>query len=236
MEKVLITGVSSSIGESIAVKLSSNYIIILSGRNFDYLNEVKNKLQGRDHQLWVCDLLIDSVSDSLENFLIENKLKPNHFLHLGGNFSTAPLRLIKKIDINNSFQINVFSAIEIISILSRKEYRSDMKNIIFFSSISIKRGFPGYAIYSSAKSALLGLTKTLSIELSPIKVNCIVLGPVFSKKTQELITNNEEKINSQIPLGIAKPEVLADWVNFLLQSNTWMTGQELIIDGGATVF
>jgi short-subunit dehydrogenase len=187
MEKVLITGVSSSIGESIAIKLSSKYIIILSGKNLDYLNQVKNKLNGRDHQIWVCDLLIDSISDSFVKFLIENKIKPNHFLHLGGSFTTSPLRLIKKSDINNSFQINIFSAIEIISILSRKEYRSDVKNIIFVSSISIKKGFPGYSVYSSAKSALLGLTKTLSIELSPIKVNCIVLGSVFSKKTNEFI-------------------------------------------------
>jgi hypothetical protein len=97
MEKVLITGVSSSICESIAIKLSSKYIIILSGKNLDYLNQVKNKLNGRDHQIWVCDLLIDSISDSFVKFLIENKIKPNHFLHLGGSFTTSPLRLIKKI-------------------------------------------------------------------------------------------------------------------------------------------
>jgi short-subunit dehydrogenase len=194
METVLITGVSSSIGESIAVKLSSKYKIILSGRNFDYLKDVNNKLHGTDHKLWICDLLFDSISDSLETFLIDNNLKVNHFLHLGGNFSTSPLRLVKKNDITNSFQINVFSAIEIISLLSKKLYRSEMKNLIFFSSISTKKGFPGYAIYSSAKSALIGLTKTLSIELSPIKVNCIVLGSVLSKKTNELIANNKEEI------------------------------------------
>jgi NAD(P)-dependent dehydrogenase (short-subunit alcohol dehydrogenase family) len=235
METVLITGVSSSIGESIAVKLSSKYKIILSGRNFEYLKEVNNKLHGRDHKLWVCDLLFDSISDSLETFLIDNNLKVNHFLHLGGNFSTSPLRLVKKNDITNSFQINVFSAIEIISLLSKKLYRNEMKNLIFFSSISTKKGFPGYAIYSSAKSALMGLTKTLSIELSPTKVNCIILGSVLSKKTHELIANNEEKINAQIPLGIAQSDVLDNWVEFLLQSNSWMTGQEIIIDGGATV-
>lgn len=235
MEVVLITGVSSSIGESIAVKLSENNIIILSGRNLEFLKNLKKKLIGTGHKIWLCDLLNDSIKDSLLEFLNKNNIKPNNFLHLGGEFSVAPIRLIKKIDIINSFQINIFSAIEILSILSKKEYKYELKNIIFFSSISAKKGYAGYGVYSSAKSALLGLTKSLSIELNPIKVNCIVLGTVISDKTKKLINDNKENISKHIPLGIANSDVLNEWVAFLLKNNNWMTGQELIIDGGATI-
>lgn len=235
MEVVLITGVSSSIGESIAIELSEDYELILSGRNFEYLNSVIKKLNGSGHKIWVCDLLSDSIKDSFSAFLNQNNVKPNNYLHVGGYFSVSPLRLIKKIDILNSFQVNVFSAIEILSVLGKKEYKSELKNIIFFSSISVKKGYSGYSLYSSAKSALLGLTKSLSVELSPVKVNCIVLGTVISNETKKIIIGNEEKISKLIPLGIAKADVLNHWISFLLKSNNWMTGQELIIDGGATI-
>jgi short-subunit dehydrogenase len=235
MEYVLLTGATSSIGTSIAIALSNQYVLILAGRNLDELKLTQSKLEGTGHLIWNCDFLEENISESLILFLNTKSIKINHFLHLSGWFSIIPIRLQNSQDTLKSFQINVFSAIEIISVLTKKEYKQNIKNILFFSSISSIRGVPGYSIYASAKSALLGLMKSLAIELKPVKVNTIILGAVRTKTTEDLIKEKEEFINNQIPLGLASDTVLNSWILFLLEGKTWMTGQKIIIDGGATV-
>jgi NAD(P)-dependent dehydrogenase (short-subunit alcohol dehydrogenase family) len=235
MEFVLLTGATSSIGTAVAIALSNQYVIILAGRNLDELKLTQSKLEGTGHLIWNCDFLSDNIYDSLTQFLNSNSIKISHFLHLSGWFSIVPIRLQKKQDTLKSFQINVFSAIEIISVLTKKEYKQDLKNILFVSSISSIRGVSGYSVYASAKSALLGLIKSLAIELKPVKVNTIVLGAVRTKATEDIIKENEAFINNQIPLGLASDTVLNSWVLFLLEGKTWMTGQKIIVDGGATV-
>lgn len=235
METILITGSTSSIGEELAISLSERYRIILSGRDITKLSNLKSKLCGVNHLIWVCDFVNDNINLSLLEFLNKFQIKPTHFLHVGGDFSISPIRLQKKEKTLESFQINVFSAIDIVGALSKKEYKKELKNIIFFSSISALRGKSGYAVYSAAKSSLIGLTKSLAIELNPIKVNCFVLGAIMTNATENLLSDKEEMLNSHIPLGLGKSNDLNDWVAFLLEKNNWMTGQELIIDGGATV-
>ncbi|TBH71742.1 SDR family NAD(P)-dependent oxidoreductase [Aquirufa antheringensis] len=235
MDTVLITGSTSSIGEEIAIFLSKKYRIILAGRDSFKLHNLLDRLHGDTHLIWVCNFETDNVVDSLLKFLSESPFKPNHFLHLGGDFNVSPIRLQKTEKIVRSFKINVISAIEMLSILCRKEYKQHIKNILFFSSISAIRGKAGFSVYSAAKSSLIGLTKSLSIELNPIKVNCLVLGPIMTSATNEILNVNFDDLNSHIPLGIATPSVLNDWLEFLIEKNNWMTGQELIIDGGATI-
>jgi NAD(P)-dependent dehydrogenase (short-subunit alcohol dehydrogenase family) len=235
METILITGVTSSIGEALAISLSSKYKLILSGRNLNALLILRGKLNGEGHSIWACDFTKDDVSDSFISFLMDSKINPNHFLHVGGDFSILPIRLQKKENILKSFQANLFSAIEIISVLSKKSYRDDLKNILFFSSISAKRGKAGFSVYSAAKSSLLGLSKSLAVELSPVKVNCFVLGPIITMATESLLKLKEDSLNSHLPLGLANSSILNDWTLFLLENNNWMTGQEIVIDGGATV-
>lgn len=235
MDTVLITGSTSSIGEELAIFLSYKFQIILSGRDSNKLQNLLSRMHGENHLIWVCNFEEDNINESFLKFLNESSVKPNHFLHLGGNFEVGPIRLQRKEKTARSFKINVFSAIEIISVLSKKQHKEYLKNILFFSSISALRGKAGFSVYSAAKSSLIGLTKSLSIELNPIKVNCLVLGPIMTNATSEILNVNFEDFNSNIPLGIAKPYVLNDWLDFLLEKNNWMTGQELILDGGATV-
>lgn len=235
MDTILLTGVTSSIGEELALFLSKKYRIILSGRDNIKLTNLNDKLYGENHLIWSCDFVNENISESFESFLKESEIKINHFLHIGGDFSISPIRLQKKENTIKSFQVNVFSAIEIMSVLSKKNFKSDLKNILFFSSISTKRGKAGYAVYAAAKSSLIGLTKSLAIELNPIKVNCLVIGAVITKTTENIIKGKEETLNSQIPLGLSNSNILNEWVLFLLEKDIWMTGQEIVIDGGATV-
>ena len=78
MEYVLLTGVTSSIGESIAISLSEKYIIILGGRNLKEISAIKDKLNGDIHLIWHCDFTEEGVAESLILFLMTNNLSLIH--------------------------------------------------------------------------------------------------------------------------------------------------------------
>ncbi len=91
--------------------------------------------------------------------------------------------------------------------------------------------------YSTVKSALNGLTRTAAVELGPhgILVNAVCPGYVETDLTRQ---NNSpadlERIRATIPLGrLAQPEEIAAFVAFLCSDeNTYITGQNLVVDGG----
>jgi short-subunit dehydrogenase len=234
MDIVLLTGATSSIGVELAMHLSDKYVLLLAGRSGAKLMQLKEKLGGKGHLIWECDFVEPNISKSFETFLAVNNVKPNHYIHVGGEFAVLPIRLVYSDFVSRLFQVNVFAAIDILSVLSKRVYKRDLKSVVFFSSIATKRGFNGYSVYSAAKSALLGLTKSLSLELSPVKVNVLTLGPIITSATSGFGDNEINKGNG-LNGDWAEASVLNEWVGFLLEKNNWMTGQEIVLDGGLSV-
>ena len=235
-EFILITGVKSDLGFSTALELSKKHALLLSGRDATELNILKEKLTNpSNHLTWEIDLLESQVDFKFSSFLDENNIEIKGFIHFAGYFNITPLRLVKEKEIFNFFKINIISAIQISSVLSKKKYRKKLKNIIFISSISAIRGKPGFSVYASAKSALLGLTKNLAIELAPVHVNQLTLGAIYTKKTKNILNPIKEDLDNHIPLKIGFSNQISNWVSFLINNkDKWTTGQEIIIDGGAT--
>ena len=109
--------------------------------------------------------------------------------------------------------------------------------------ISSIYGFParnGRLPYVASKHALVGIAKTLAIELGPsnILVNAVSPGYVDTKMTS---ANNDaatiERFRAGIPLGrLAEPAEIADVVAFLCGGgNRYLTGQDIVVDGGYSI-
>lgn len=121
-------------------------------------------------------------------------------------------------------------------------------NIASTSGVEMETKFPDYRV---AKTALIALSKYLSVELAPsqILVNTVCPGAVWtpsweyeadvlSKKNQipveALLEKLKKETDAAIPLGIGRPEEVARVVAFLASPQvTWMTGSTIRIDGGA---
>jgi len=93
------------------------------------------------------------------------------------------------------------------------------------------------SIYSSSKSGVVGLTRAVAIDLAPynILVNSISPGFVLTDLTKKILTQIEmQDLASRIPLGrLATPEDISKVVLFLSSDlNTYITGQNIIVDGG----
>ena len=98
------------------------------------------------------------------------------------------------------------------------------------------RPFPNHSAYGSSKWALRGLTQVAAVELAPsgIRVNSVFPGPV---ETPMLDETTQTRLAAHALMGrIGKPTEIADAVAFLVSEHaTFITGSELIVDGGQTL-
>jgi NAD(P)-dependent dehydrogenase (short-subunit alcohol dehydrogenase family) len=135
------------------------------------------------------------------------------------------------------FAVNVFSAIEIVRVLRRKKpNQSALAEVVFISSAASLSGEKGNATYTAAKGALDSYMKSLAMELSPAgRANSVLPGMVeggmsdFSRSDPSY----GQVIRANYPLGLGRPPDISAAVAFLLSSQArWITGQQILVDGG----
>ena len=108
-------------------------------------------------------------------------------------------------------------------------------SIVFVSSIAAVRGSKHGAHYASAKAGLLGLTKSLALELAPrVRVNAVAPGYVDTAILADDTPARRKERAAEVPLArLGKPEEVAAAVSFLAGPDArYMTGQVLHVNGG----
>jgi len=230
--KKLILGATGSIGSSLAKKIiTDGGEVHLVGRDEESLKTIAVELNS---SFTTCDVLEENFSEKIMNDLGDTPL--NGLAYCVGSIDLKPLKLTKKSDFMQSFNLNLISATEIIKNTSNN-LKQNKGSIVLFSTVAVKRGFTNHAIVASAKGAVEGLTVSLAAEFAPnIRVNCIA--PSLTKsKISNFILKNEK-----IAEGIAKMHPLkrlgegsdsSAVAHFLLSENSsWITGQIFGVDGG----
>jgi 3-oxoacyl-[acyl-carrier protein] reductase len=108
--------------------------------------------------------------------------------------------------------------------------------IVNLSSISGVNGIKGQCNYSATKAALIGFTKALAKEASPlgIAVNAVAPGGVSTAMTEALSPQAYEDMIRDIPMKrLCTPEEVAETVAWLaLESPLYLTGATIVLDGG----
>ncbi len=111
--------------------------------------------------------------------------------------------------------------------------------IVNISSIWGLRGASCEVAYSCTKAAVVGLTRSLALELAPshIRVNCVAPGVIDTDMARTLGGDTLRDLEEQTPLGrLGTPEDVARAVSFLASDRaSFLTGQVLTADGGFTV-
>jgi NAD(P)-dependent dehydrogenase (short-subunit alcohol dehydrogenase family) len=236
MGYTLITGATSDIGRQICRTLeNSGHLLLLIDKDELALIETVNELEYSKKHLYIqLDLsnTIDSIS-RLTDFIKCNDISIGYAVYAAGIFTIKPIKLIDYDFLKLNFNIAVFSAIMISQILASKKYNaSNLKSIVFLSSISARIGTKGYVTYSAVKSSMIGAMKSMAIELSPrVRVNAVLPGGILTRATNFLRETMED--NPRYVLGCGDKADVANLVDFLLSDKSrWITGQEFVVDGG----
>lgn len=238
----LVTGASSGIGRAVAIELSSHYNLVLNGRDAVRLAETKSACNSNaDIHIYPFDLgNVDGLSASVASVMRETGVTISSFVHCAGVSRLLPVRGTKLGDLRDTFNTNVFAPFLIVQVLASRRINGDaLKSVVFISSNISNRGSKAFAAYGASKSGLDGLMRCLAVELAPnVRVNSVLPGAVKTRMTDGIFANVElvERMKKQYPLGLGATSNIADAVTFLLSEKaSWITGQQLTVDGGATI-
>ncbi len=238
---ILATGASSGIGREMAVQLSAAHRVILSGRDAVRLEETRQRCTAPEAQLiWRHDLSdVDSLAGALSQFLSTNNARVSSFIHCAGLLKILPLNSLTLQQTRDMLNTNFLSAMEITrALMKRKVNGRQLRSIVFISSIASKFGAKGFSAYCASKGALDALMRALAVELAPeVRVNSVLPGGIRTAMTQPIFDDPEmaARLQRDYPLGTGQPRDVIDLVEFLISDSArWITGQQMVVDGGRT--
>lgn len=241
---VLVTGASRGIGRACAeMAAESGARVVLTSRQFEDLNAVCESLSGEGHCVFPRDLSqdIDSISDWLKNEVVPVSGKLSGIVHAAGMAQTIPIRALRSGMTTKLFDTNMHAALALARGMRNPRVHAATASLVLVSSTLAFRGRVGLSSYAASKAALVGMGRTLAIELAPdgIRVNCVLPGWVDTAMTAEdagIAHSGEdtmENIRSRHLLGFGDPKDVSGAVVFLLSSlSSWITGTEIVVDGG----
>lgn len=238
---IILTGASSGIGKKCAIDISNaGADVVLVGRNKERLDNVYSRLLPGKHLVFQNDITEYEKLEPIIEESVDRIGKISGFISCAGIESTIPLQVLTTDAYKKHFSINVIAGFELARIISKKKYiNPDTASFIFISSIMSVLGEKGKIAYCSSKSALIAGVKAMALELAPkkIRVNCVSPAMVETEMARSMLAKLPENVKNDIinkhPLGIGKPEDISNVVKFLLSDQSrWITGSNLIIDGG----
>ena len=243
-QKVLVTGASSGIGRAISLELSRcGAEVVLIGRDKDQLENTASEMEGGSaYHIILLDLNEpSSIRDKIRE-LSEKIGRIYGICHCAGVVETRPLSACKISGVQWMLNVNLISGIELARVVCRRDIMEESGgSIVFISSIYALIGMPGQIGYSATKGAVSAAVRAMAVELARrrIRVNSISPGLVRTDMTEEafsMLSKGQVKdLEDAYPLGTGKPDDVARAAIFLLApQNRWITGVDLVIDGGYT--
>ena len=234
---ILVSGASSGIGQAIAIECSRlGATVICTARNEKRLKETLSQMSGEGHSYIVADLDNSEEIDAV----VSQLPKLDGVSHNAGIGQTMLCAYIKKDAMESIFQTNTFACIELQTKLIKKRKLNKGASIVLMSSLSSKKAYLGNAAYGMTKAAIEAYGRFLAQELGAkdIRVNSIHPGMVITPMTTNPAGFSQEQCDEdakKYALGrYGQPEEIAHLAAFLLSdAAAWITGEDIVIDGGA---
>lgn len=238
----LVTGSNRGIGKSILTTFAKEGATLFAhARNESSEHTEYCKKLESDYSVKIYPVYFDASSDTEIQSCVKTISKINKHIDILVNnlgvvsdrhlFQMTPLSKMKE-----EFDINFFAQIYLTQYISRFMIQQKSGSIINISSCAGIDGNTGMLQYVASKSALIGATKRLAIELGPYKIRVNSVAPGLTDTQMGALMSDEleqQTLSHQIFKRKAQPEEIANAVLFFASDlSGFITGQVLRVDGG----
>jgi NAD(P)-dependent dehydrogenase (short-subunit alcohol dehydrogenase family) len=240
----LVTGASRGIGKAIAGALAAEGCnLVLASRRQEALDQVAEELRAAHPEIGVLpyaahvgqpDQARACVSAAVDRFGAVDVLVNN----AGTNPYFGPMVDLDVPRAEKTVQVNQLAVVLWTQLVWKASMAERGGTIVNIASVGGLLTEWGIGFYNATKAAVIHLTRQFAAELAPgVRVNAIAPGLVRTQLARALWDGFEDQISAALPLGrIGEPADIAGAAVFLAGSaSSWMTGQTLVVDGGALV-
>jgi len=237
---VLVTGATRGMGKQFADDLGKlGADLILTGTNKDKIDTLNREAEPNKQSLRKYYAVDFTDAESTKKFIDAIGAYPKIDVCINNaginriNFIDETLLTDWKDILSANLEAPFLITRAVSSLMKKNRYGRIVNIASIFGVISKAKR----SVYSTTKFGLRGLTTTSAIELAPynVLVNSVSPGFVLTELTKSILTEEEMKsLSSQVPIGrFAEPDEISRVVLFLASSlNTYLTGQNIVVDGG----
>ena len=236
----LITGATRGIGKAIAnVFIDAGANVILTGTKQSEINLFNSENKNKAIKWLMADL---STSDKIGHFIkdLENMDSVDICINNAGINIIKPLNEVSNKDYDRLMSVNLSAPFRIIQSLIPNMKEHNYGRIVNIASIWSEISKSGRSLYTTSKTGIVGFTRSVAVEYGTLNilVNTVSPGFTITELTEASLSTDEiNSLSKQIPLQrFAEPSEIAKTVLFLCSDlNTYITGQNIIIDGGFSI-
>ncbi len=228
---VLIVGGTSGMGRAVADLVAARGdIAIVAGRSQERVDRVAKEIGGTAR-----GVVMDLTDESSIKQAIETVGSIDHLVLAAAALTYAPFAELSIDDAKAVFENKFWGYYRAVSIVA-PELPEDA-SITIFSGVAVDRPAPGTVAVTAVNAALEGLTRSLAVELAPIRVNSISPGTVDTEaynhmSADEKAKSFEEQGKALLVGRVGRPEDIASTVVHLID-NGYTTASNVHVDGGA---
>ena len=239
-KRVLVTGASLGIGRAIAAQAAaSGAEVIIAARRREGLEALAQEIAAAGGRALV--LPFDAGDPAAIREAIAAAGPLDGLVNNAGSVTREPFLEASEAELDRVLGLNVKGAAIVAQEVARGMARAGTRgSIVNIVSIAGLFGVRGRSLYAASKHALMGLTRTIALELGPlgIRVNAVCPGLVNTPLAADLMADAAfvAATRARIPMGrIMEPEDIAGPAVFLLSdASSGITGIALPVDGGVT--
>jgi NAD(P)-dependent dehydrogenase (short-subunit alcohol dehydrogenase family) len=234
-KNILITGASRGIGKNIAK--------VFANKNENFIVGITTKWNASLPKYVDEWIEADFSNDQSLSSCCDKLTKMESFdvcINNAGINIIKPIDRVNKGDLSKIQKVNLEAPYWIISSIVPGMRDRGSGKIINISSIWSCISKENRSLYSTMKTGLVGMTRALAVEVAPdnILVNAVSPGFTVTDLTKKSLSEKQiVELSQSIPLGrLARADEIAKVVWFLASDqNTYLTGQNIVVDGGFTI-
>jgi NAD(P)-dependent dehydrogenase (short-subunit alcohol dehydrogenase family) len=241
---VLITGAGGGIGSATARRLSDDgYRIVAIDRYLAPAEETVRGLSGSGHAAAEVDVCSEEDVTTLIAQLTAEGHRFTGVVNCAGTITRSPAETFTVDAWRRELDVHLTGAMVISRAVFTPLLQADgLGSIVNIASVGSTFGLPGRLAYATAKSGIMGMTRTLASEWGRrgIRVNAVAPGYVATEMVKSGLRSgslSEATLTGRTPLGrLAHPDEIASSISFLLSRDaSFVNGAMLRVDGGLTI-